>query len=119
MMVQGEMVLLRGVWIGTLYKKLGSTINDGCNHSIILEIIFEEGKTPAVSREKTMIWHQRLGHIIEKGIRVLHGKGIPEGMLNFSLDIDLCGTFLVWEVELSKILLWFYEGKGDFKVGSQ
>jgi hypothetical protein len=36
-MVQGEMVLLRGVWIGTLYKLLGSTIIDGCNNTIVPE----------------------------------------------------------------------------------
>jgi hypothetical protein len=28
-MVRGEMVFLRGFWIGTLYKILGSTISDG------------------------------------------------------------------------------------------
>jgi hypothetical protein len=86
-MVQGEMVLLRGVWIGTLYKLLGTTISDGCNSSIVPEIGAEEGKTPTVSGEKTMLWHQRLGHIREKGLRVLHGKGMVEGMLNFSLDL--------------------------------
>jgi hypothetical protein len=67
-MVRGEMVLLRGVWIGTLYKLLGSTISDGCNSSIVPEIGAEEGKTPTVSGEKTMLWHQRLGHIGEKGL---------------------------------------------------
>jgi hypothetical protein len=68
-MVQGEMVLLKGVWIGTLYKLLGSTISDGCNNSIVPEIGVEEGKTPTVSRENTMLWHQRLGHIGEKGLQ--------------------------------------------------
>jgi hypothetical protein len=43
-MVRGEMVLLKGVWIGTLYKLLGSTISDGCNSSIVPEIGVEEGK---------------------------------------------------------------------------
>ena len=37
-----------------------------------------------------MLWHQRLGHIGEKGIRLLHGKGMVEGMSNNSLDFDLC-----------------------------
>jgi hypothetical protein len=37
-----------------------------------------------------MLWHQRLGHIGEKGLRVLHGKGMVEGMSKFSLDFDLC-----------------------------
>jgi len=40
------------------------------------------------SREKTMLWHQRLGHIGEKGLRILHGKGMVEGMSNISLDFD-------------------------------
>ena len=35
-----------------------------------------------------MLWHQRLGHIGEKGIQILHGKGMVEGMSNSSLDFD-------------------------------
>src|ERR1700733_8975413 len=37
-----------------------------------------------------MLWHQRLGHIGEKGLRILHGKGMVEGMSNISLDFDFC-----------------------------
>jgi hypothetical protein len=37
-MVRGEMVLLKGVQFGTLYKLQGSTIDDGCNSSIFLDI---------------------------------------------------------------------------------
>ena len=44
----------------------------------------------AVSREKTMLWHQRLGHIGEKGLRILHRNGMVEGMPNFSLDFNFC-----------------------------
>jgi hypothetical protein len=43
-----------------------------------------------VSKEKVMLWHQILGHIREKGLRLLHGNGIIEGISNFSLDFDLC-----------------------------
>jgi len=43
-----------------------------------------------VSREKTMLWHQSLGHIGEKGLRILHGKGMVKGMSNSSLDFDFC-----------------------------
>jgi hypothetical protein len=42
MMVRGEMVLLKGVWFGTLYKMQGSTISDGFNSSIVLDIGVEE-----------------------------------------------------------------------------
>jgi hypothetical protein len=37
-----------------------------------------------------MLWNQRLGHIGEKGLILLHDKGMVEGMYNFSLDFDFC-----------------------------
>jgi hypothetical protein len=37
-----------------------------------------------------MLWHQILGHIGEKGFRLLHCKGMVEGMSKFSLDFYLC-----------------------------
>ena len=43
-----------------------------------------------VSGEKTMLLHQRLGHIGEKGLQILHAKGMVEGMSNNSLDFDFC-----------------------------
>jgi hypothetical protein len=67
-LVQGAMMLLKGVRLGTLYKLQGSTISDGCNSSIVPYIGVEEERTPTVSREKVMLWHQRLGHIEEKGL---------------------------------------------------
>jgi hypothetical protein len=51
-MVQGAMVLLKGVRIGSLYKLLGSTISDGCNSSIVPEIGAEEGKIPSLWKNK-------------------------------------------------------------------
>jgi hypothetical protein len=47
-MVQGEMVLLKGVQFVTLYKMQGRTITDGCNESIVLDIGVEEERTPTV-----------------------------------------------------------------------
>jgi hypothetical protein len=84
------MVLLKGVHIGTMYKLQGSIISNGCNSSIILDIGAEEEKTPIVFGEKVMLWHQRLGHIEDKGLRLLHSKGMIEGMYKFSLDFDFC-----------------------------
>jgi hypothetical protein len=68
MMVRGEMVLLKGVRFGNLYKMEGITISDGCNSSIVLDIGVEEEITPTVFGEKVMMWHQRLGNIGEKGL---------------------------------------------------
>jgi hypothetical protein len=37
-----------------------------------------------------MLWHQILGNIREKGLQLLHGKGMVEGMYNCSLDFEFC-----------------------------
>jgi hypothetical protein len=47
-------------------------------------------QTNIVPGKKTMFWHQRLGHIGEKGLQTLHGKGMVEGMSNCTLDFDFC-----------------------------
>eukprot|EP00253_Pinus_taeda_P034923 PITA_34923 len=74
-MVRGALVLMWGVQIGTLYRLQGSTVVDGCNSSMVPENGAENLVVPG---EKTMLWHQRLGHIGEKGLRILHGKGMVE-----------------------------------------
>eukprot|EP00253_Pinus_taeda_P001427 PITA_01427 len=84
-MVRGELVLMRGVRTRTLYKLQGSVVVDGCNSSVVPK---SGAENLVVSRKKTMLWHQRLGHIGEKGLRILHGKGMVEGMSNSSLDFD-------------------------------
>eukprot|EP00253_Pinus_taeda_P027526 PITA_27526 len=86
-MVRGALVLLWGVRIATLYKLQGSTFVDGCNSSVVPESGVEN---LVVSGEKTMLWHQTLRHIGEKGLRILHGKGMVEGMNNSSLDFYFC-----------------------------
>eukprot|EP00253_Pinus_taeda_P023200 PITA_23200 len=70
-MVQGALVLMRRVRIGTLYKLQGSTVIDRCNSSMVPE---NGAENLVVSEEKTMMCHQRLGHTGEKGLRILHGK---------------------------------------------
>jgi hypothetical protein len=86
----GRIRTLPGVWCGTLYKFLGRTYTNGCNSSIVLEQTNKEDKTNIVPQKKTMLWHQRLGHIGEKGLRTLHGKGMVVGISNCTLDFDLC-----------------------------
>eukprot|EP00253_Pinus_taeda_P027759 PITA_27759 len=70
-MVRGALVLMWGVRTGTLYRLQGSTFVDGCNSSVVPKSGVEN---LVVSGEKTMLWHQRLGHIREKGLRILHDK---------------------------------------------
>eukprot|EP00253_Pinus_taeda_P028948 PITA_28948 len=64
-MIWGALVLMRGVRIGTLYKLEGSSVIDGCNSSVVPE---GGAENLVVSGEKTMLWHQNLGHIGEKGL---------------------------------------------------
>ena len=68
-MVHGALVLMRGVQTRTLYTLQGSTVIDGCNSYVVPER-GEEGL--AISGKNTMLWDQRLGHIGEKGLRILH-----------------------------------------------
>ena len=93
-MVQGAMVLMRGVQYGILYKLLGRTIIDGCNNTIVPESKNEENNVPNISGGNTMLWHKKLGHIGEKGLQSLQGKGMVEGMSNCNLDFDLCEHYL-------------------------
>jgi len=72
-MVQGALVLMWGVRIGNLYKLQGSMVVDGCNNSVVPE---SGAENRVVFGEKTMLWHQILGHIGEKGLQILHGKGM-------------------------------------------
>jgi hypothetical protein len=67
-MVRGAMVLMRGVWCGTLYKLLGITYTNGCNSYVVPEQRNEGDETNTIPEKKTMLWHQRLGHIGEKGM---------------------------------------------------
>jgi hypothetical protein len=67
-MVRGAMVLMRGVHCGTLYKLLGSTYTNGCNSYVVPKKRNEADKINIVPENKTMLWHQRLGHIGEKGL---------------------------------------------------
>ncbi len=52
-------------------------------------MVLESGeKNLVVFGEKTMLWHERLGHIREEVLRILHGKGMVEDMSNISMDFD-------------------------------
>jgi hypothetical protein len=89
-MVRGEMVLMRGVRSGTLYKLLGSTYTNGCNHSIVPKQTNKQDKLNISPGKKTMLCHKRLGHIGKTSLQTLHGKGMVEGMSNFTLYFDFC-----------------------------
>jgi hypothetical protein len=51
-MVRGEMVLIRGVRYGTLYKLLGRTYTNGCNIYVFLEKKNKEYKTNIIPEKE-------------------------------------------------------------------
>jgi hypothetical protein len=88
-MARGVMVLMRGVWIGTLYKLLGNVDLTGCNNIVVLEVdlTVTDSTVPRLV-DQTMLWHHRMGHIGEKGLRSMHIKGMVNGFPNFALEVD-------------------------------
>ncbi|KAK3027346.1 hypothetical protein RJ639_041587 [Escallonia herrerae] len=66
------MVVARGERVGTLY-----TLSGTHNHSISLA--FPEN-------QRTTLWHHRLGHLSESGMRIVHSKNALPGMKNIQLD---------------------------------
>ena len=96
------MVLMRGVRYGNLYKLLGKIIINECNNSVLLEERRKDDKTLTALGGKTMMWQQRMGHIEEKGLQTLQGKGMVEGMTLCTLDFDFC-EHCIYGKKLSKI----------------
>ena len=89
-MIREAMVLMRGVQYGTLYKLLGKTVIGDCNNIAVPESSNVENNVPEVSGGEAMLWHQRLGHIGEKGLQSLQGKSMVEGMSKCNSDFDFC-----------------------------
>lgn len=69
---KGAMVIARGKKSGTLYQTAGLS----CSISV------------ATGNDDSNMWHQRLGHMSEKGLRVMHSKGKLAGLR--SVNIDMC-----------------------------
>ncbi|KAK2974533.1 hypothetical protein RJ640_007377 [Escallonia rubra] len=67
-----SIVVARGERVGTLYTLLGTY-----NHSISLA---------STENLRTTLWHHRLGHLSESGMRILHSKNPLPGMKNIQLD---------------------------------
>ncbi|WVZ05968.1 hypothetical protein V8G54_019314 [Vigna mungo] len=68
---KGAMIIARGKKNGTLYKTAGAC------HLIAV-----------AANENPNLWHQRLGHMSEKGMKIMHSKGKLPGLQ--SVEIDMC-----------------------------
>ena len=70
-----------------LEKEKISLSTDGRGFWVPKGALSTESKFPA---EKTMLWHQRLNHIDEKGLRTLKNKNIVDGLNDYNLEFDFC-----------------------------
>jgi hypothetical protein len=68
---KGAMTVARGKKSGTLYKTAGTC------HLIAV-----------AKNESPNLWHQRLGHMSEKGMKIMHSNGKLQGLR--SIEIDMC-----------------------------
>ena len=78
------MVLIQGIKIGTLYKLLGKT--NGSSYNQVVDP--KTNKILSCVANSTMVWHQQLGHISEKGWHAMHSKGMVKSLLDFSFEFD-------------------------------
>lgn len=70
------MIVARGEKNDTLYKIVGAC------HLIAI-----------TTNESPNLWHQRLGHMSEKGMKVMHLSGKLSGLQ--SIEIDMCEDYIL------------------------
>lgn len=75
---------MRVVNIGTFYKLSKYIDLSGCNSAVVPDT--NESTFGLVN--ETVMWHQNMPHIGEKGLRDIQSKGIVEGLLGNSLEVN-------------------------------
>ncbi|HEX4849418.1 MAG TPA: DDE-type integrase/transposase/recombinase, partial [Puia sp.] len=90
---KGALVVAKGVKVGTLYLCTGHTVpstldvieeKQTSSGTVAAGLQEETGKV-AVGSETTL-WHNRLGHMSEKGMKVLHSKKVLPGLKCINMD---------------------------------
>ena len=70
---KGALVIAKGEKVGTLY------LYNGISNSV--NVLTSKGADAA-------LWHHRLGHMSEKGMKILHSRNLFPGLKN--VDLDFC-----------------------------
>ncbi|KAK3020979.1 hypothetical protein RJ639_046966 [Escallonia herrerae] len=71
---------------GTLVLKDVRHISELQKNLISVSGLDREGYFVAFENQRTTLWHHRLGHLSESGMRILHSKNALPGMKNIQLD---------------------------------
>ena len=88
---KGSLVGEKGVKVGTLYLCIGHIVpstlivseKNECSGTIAA---IEQGEQITVVDYDTVLWHNRLGHMSEKGMKVLHSKKDLPGLKCVNMD---------------------------------
>ena len=81
---KGSLVVAKGAKVGTLYLCTGNTYS-----TLVATNIDNAVKaTVNVARTNSVVWHHRLGHMSEKGMKILHSKKLLPGLKN--IDLEFC-----------------------------
>ena len=81
---KGSLVVAKGAKVGTLYLCTGNTYS-----TLVATNIDNAVKgTVNVARTNSVVWHHRLGHMSEKGMKILHSKKLLPRLKN--IDLEFC-----------------------------
>ena len=77
--------------VGTLYLCIGHIVPSTLivleeNESSRIIVVVEQGEQIAAVDSDTTLWHNRLGHMSEKGMKVLHSKKVLPGLKCVNMD---------------------------------
>uniref|UniRef100_A0A2N9FRN5 CCHC-type domain-containing protein n=1 Tax=Fagus sylvatica TaxID=28930 RepID=A0A2N9FRN5_FAGSY len=97
---KGAMVVMTGQKISSnVYKLLGNTILGG-----VAAVAESED-------DDTLLWHMRLGHMSERGMRELHKRNLLTGIK--SCKLDFCKYTVLWESSVGKAWVYFLKNKSE------
>ena len=79
---KGSLVVAKGAKVGTLYLCTRNTYS-----TLVATNIDNAVKAIVnVARPDSVVWHHRLGHMSEKGIKILHSNNLLPGLNFFYLE---------------------------------
>ena len=93
---KGSLVAAKGVKVGSLYLCKGHIVPSTLiiskeNECLGTTATVEQGEQIATVDFDTMLWHNRFGHMSEKGMKVLHLKKVLLGLKCVNMDFcEIC-----------------------------
>ena len=94
---RGSLVVEKGVKVGTLYLCTGHIVPSTLivseeNECLGTITTVEQGEQIAIVDYDTALWHKRLGHMSEEGMKVLHSKKVLPGLK--CVNMDFCESYM-------------------------